>query len=71
MLITSKEPLSKGEGISFSFTLPDRTLVSGYGEIARVAHMTTIPPAFVYGVKFSSLDQGASSIEAAVNKYTR
>jgi hypothetical protein len=72
MLIKSNEPLSKGEGISFSFALPDRTQVSGYGEIARVAQMTTIPYAYVYGIKFLSLDQGAaSSIEAAVNKYLR
>jgi CheY-like chemotaxis protein len=72
MLIKSQEPLSKGEGIFFSFTLPDGTPVSGYGEIARVAQMTTTPHAFVYGIKFSNLDQSAaSSIEAAVTKYLR
>jgi CheY-like chemotaxis protein len=72
MLIKSKEPLSKGEGIFFSLTLPDGTHARGYGEIARVAHLTTIPDAFLYGIEFSDLDQSvALSIEAAVKKYMR
>ncbi len=69
MLIKSQEPLLKGDGVFFSFFLPDGTHVSGYGEIARVVEQTTEPDAFFYGIKFTNIDPNdQSAIELAVNK---
>ena len=68
MLIRTEEPLSKGDGIFFSFFLPDGTHVSGYGEIARVDQLTT--GAFLYGIKFTDVAPADSSaIEAVVKKF--
>ncbi len=69
MLFRSGEPLSKGDGIFFSFFLPDGTHVSGYGEIARVDKPTTEPEAFLYGIKFTNVEPGVQmAIEAVVEK---
>jgi len=69
MLIRAAEPLSKGDGVYFSFFLPNGTHVTGYGEIARVDTVSTSPEAFLYGIKFTDVDPGVKSlIEAAVNK---
>jgi CheY-like chemotaxis protein len=69
MLFRSGEPLSKGDGIFFSFFLPDGTHVSGYGEIARVDKPATEPEAFLYGIKFTNIDPGVQlAIEAVVKK---
>ncbi len=69
MLIKMQEPLSKGDGIYFSFFLPDGTHVSGYGEIARVVEQATAPDPFFYGIKFTNVDPNdQSAIEAAVRK---
>ena len=68
MLIRTEEPLSKGDGIFFSFFLPDGTHVSGYGEIARIDQLAT--GAFHYGIKFTDVALADSSaIEAVVKKY--
>ncbi len=69
MLFKSGEPLSKGDGIFFSFFLPDGTHVSGYGEIARVDKPATDPEAFLYGIKFTNIDPGIQlAIETVVEK---
>ncbi len=69
MLFRSEEPLSQGDGIFFSFFLPDGTHVSGYGEIARVDKPASEPEAFLYGIKFTNVDPGVQlAIEAVVEK---
>jgi len=72
MLMKAEEPLAKGDGIFFSFFLPDGTHVSGYGEIARTVQLSTILNAFFYGVKFTSLDEETrAAIEATIRKSNR
>jgi DNA-binding response OmpR family regulator len=69
MLIKAKEPLSKGEGIFFSFFLPDGTHVSGYGEITRINRPGLEQDSFLDGIKFTSIDPGVqSAIDAVVKK---
>jgi CheY-like chemotaxis protein len=69
MLISAEEPLAKGDGVYFSFFLPDGTHVSGYGEIARVNKVPSALEAFLYGIKFTDVDPDVKSlIEAAVKK---
>ena len=69
MLIKTEEPLAKGEGVFFSFFLPDGTHVSGYGEIKRIVRQKTVPVTFLYGVKFTNIDEDVkSSIDKVVNK---
>jgi response regulator RpfG family c-di-GMP phosphodiesterase len=72
MLIKAEEPLAKGDGIFFSFFLPDGTHVSGYGEIARAVQLSTILNTFFYGIKFTNLDEDTkSAIETTVKKSIR
>ena len=67
MLIRAEEPLAKGEGIFFSFFLPDGSHASGYGEIARVVRLTDPPESFLYGIRFTDIAPGVRrAIEAAV-----
>jgi DNA-binding response OmpR family regulator len=67
MLIKTEEPLSRDDGIFFSFFLPDGAHVSGYGEITRVIQLEDEPGVFLYGVKFTSIDPDVkSAIEAAI-----
>ncbi|HTG01701.1 MAG TPA: PilZ domain-containing protein [Nitrospirota bacterium] len=54
MLIRSDTPLLAGDGISFSFILPDNTPVNGYGKIARDARHA--PDFYSYGVKFTIIE---------------
>ena len=69
MLIKAKEPLSKGDGIFFSFFLPDGTHVSGYGEITRINRPGLEQDSFLDGIKFTSIDPGVqSAIDAVVKK---
>ena len=69
MLISAEEPLAKGDGVYFSFFLPNGSHVSGYGEISRVKKVPASPGAFLYGIKFTDIDPGVRSlIEAAVNR---
>jgi len=69
MLIKAEEPLTKGEGIFFSFFLPDGAHVSGYGEIIRVVQQETTPECFLYGIKFTNIDPDVrSAIHAITNK---
>jgi len=69
LLIRAAEPLSKGDGVYFSFFLPKGTHVSGYGEIARVDKVPGEPEAFLYGIKFTDVDPCVKAlIEAVVNK---
>ncbi len=69
MLFRSEEPLSKGDGIFFSFFLPDGTHVSGYGEIARVDKPSSDPEAYLYGIKFTNVDPSVQlAIEEIVEK---
>jgi CheY-like chemotaxis protein len=66
MLIKTEEPLSRDAGIFVSFFLPDGSHVSGYGEITRVMKLED-EPGFLYGVKFTSIDQEVkSAIKEAV-----
>jgi CheY-like chemotaxis protein len=67
MLITAEEPLVKGAGIFVSFFLPDGTHISGYGEIMRVERMKATAEMYLYGVKFTNIDQDA---KAAIEKVT-
>jgi hypothetical protein len=60
MLIKTEEPLSRDAGIFISFFLPDGTHVSGYGEITRVIQLEN-EPGYLYGVKFTSIDQDVKS----------
>lgn len=71
MLIKAEEPLAVGDGIFFSFFLPDGTHASGYGEIARVVvPQVNIHDAFHYGIKFTDVSPSVmSSIESIVRKY--
>ncbi len=72
MLMKAEEPLAKGDGIFFSFFLPDGTHVSGYGEIARTVQLSTILDMFFYGVKFTNLDEETrQAIEETVRKSSR
>jgi CheY-like chemotaxis protein len=67
MLIRTEEPLAKGDGIFFSFFLPDGTHISGYGEIARVEQSET--GAYHFGIKFTNVSPADSSaIEEAIKK---
>jgi hypothetical protein len=69
ILIKTEEPLSKGDGIFFSFFLQDGNHISGYGEIKRVIMPHATPGEFFYGIKFTNIDPGVqSSIEAAIDK---
>ena len=69
MLIKTEEPLSKGDGIFFSFFLPNGTHVTGYGEITRVVPPAKAPDALLYGIKFTNIDPGVqSAIDAVINK---
>lgn len=66
MLIRSEEALSKGEGIFFSFFLPDGTHISGYGEITRAERLATTRDTFLYGIRFTNIDPDVKAvIEAA------
>ncbi len=71
MLIKAEEPLAVGDGIFFSFFLPDGTHASGYGEIARVVvPQVSARDSFHYGIKFTDVSPSVtSSIEAIVRKY--
>ena len=69
MLMKAKEPLAKGDGIFFSFFLPDGTHVSGYGEIARVAQLATALDASFYGIRFTTIDPDVQiAIDTVVKK---
>jgi len=68
MLIRAEEPLAKGDGVFFSFFLPDGTHVSGYGEIVRAVQLTTGPESYQFGVNFTSIDPAA---KAAIERVVR
>jgi CheY-like chemotaxis protein len=69
MLIRSDEPLSKGDGVFFSFYLPDGTHVAGYGEITRVVQPAMPFDGLLYGIRFTNIDQVVqSAIDVLVNK---
>jgi len=69
MLIRADEPLTKGEGIFFSFFLNDGTHVGGYGEITRIVRQPAAPHAFQYGIKFTNIsEKDRSAIEAVVKR---
>lgn len=69
ILIKTEEPLSKGDGIFFSFFLQDGKHISGYGEIRRVILPISKPGEFLYGIKFTNIDPAVqSAISAAFDK---
>jgi CheY-like chemotaxis protein len=69
MLIKSMEPLAKGDGIFFSFFLPDGTHASGYGEIARAAQAEAGTDTYLYGIRFTNIEPAVrTAIEAAVKR---
>lgn len=66
MLIKSDAPLLAGDGISFSFFLPDNTHVNGFGKIARDGRHAA--DSYYYGVKFTVLEPSIrAAIESALN----
>jgi len=70
MLIKAEEPLSVGDGVFFSFFLPDGRHASGYGEIARAVPLINARDAFYYGIRFTNVDPSVKSlIEETVRKY--
>jgi CheY-like chemotaxis protein len=69
MLIRSEEHLAKGDGIFFSFFLPDGTHVSGYGEISRVARFKSVSDPGFYGIRFTNIEPADQAvIDAFVRK---
>ena len=69
MLIRSDEPLLKGDGVFFSFFLPNGTHVTGYGEITRVVLPVKQHDVLLYGIKFTNIDPVVqSAIDAVINK---
>jgi CheY-like chemotaxis protein len=69
MLIRSNEPLSKDDGIFFSFFLSNGTHVTGYGEITRVVPPATPHDVLLYGIRFTNIDPVVqSAIDSAINK---
>jgi CheY-like chemotaxis protein len=69
MLIRAEEPLSKGDGVYFSFFLPNGSHVTGYGEISRVDKVPGEPGVFLYGIRYTDVAPGVKAlIEAAVKK---
>lgn len=69
MLITANEPLTKGDGIFFSFYLPGGTHVSGYGEISRVEQREAASGPYRYGIRFTNITLDVrAAIEAAIKK---
>ena len=71
MLIRAEEPLGKGDGIFFSFFLPDGTHVSGYGEIVRAVQLSAEPETYQLGVNFTSVDPATKAAIEQVVKLTR
>ena len=72
MLIRTEEQLSKGDGIFFSFFLPDGAHVSGYGEIARAVHPAAETDAFLYGIRFTNIAPDVqAAIETAIKRNSR
>jgi CheY-like chemotaxis protein len=71
MLIRAQEPLAKGDGIFFSFFLPDGTHVSGYGEIVRAVQLVNEPDSFQFGITFTSIDPEVKAAIEKVVKLTR
>lgn len=69
MLIRSEELLAKGDGIFFSFFLPDGSQASGYGEIMRADRTAPEADMYLYGVRFTNIDPAVRAIiEAAMKK---
>jgi CheY-like chemotaxis protein len=69
MLIRSEELLAQGDGIFFSFFLPDGTHVSGYGEIARAVRAGVRSDMYQYGIRFTNIEpEVKAAIEAAIRK---
>jgi CheY-like chemotaxis protein len=67
MLIKTQEPLAKGDGIFFSFFLPDGRHVCGYGEIARIAVDRVVSGMRLYGIRFTNIDPAAvAALEAFI-----
>jgi len=55
MLMRAIEPLSRGDGIFFSFHLSSGKNIAGYGEIVRVEPAIDRSSAFLYGIKFTNV----------------
>jgi len=69
MLITANEPLTKGDGVFFSFYLPGGAHVSGYGEIIRVEQREAASGPYRYGIKYTNITPDVrAAIEAVVKK---
>jgi CheY-like chemotaxis protein len=69
MLIRSEELLAKGDGIFFSFFLPDGMQASGYGEIVRTAPIANEADMYQYGIRFTNIDPAVKAmIESAMKQ---
>jgi CheY-like chemotaxis protein len=55
MLMRAVEPLSRGDGIFFSFHLSSGKNIAGYGEIVRAEPATDTSSSFFYGIKFTNV----------------
>jgi CheY-like chemotaxis protein len=72
MLIRAEEPLEKGSGVFLSFFLPDGRHIGGYGEIVRVERMQTTAEMYLYGIRFTNMDEECrSAIESVVKLRTK
>ncbi len=71
MLIKSQEPLSRGDGIFFSFFLPDGRHVSGYGEVTRTDRSAAAHDDYRYGVKYTNVEPEAEAAIKAVVEQNR
>ncbi|HWR73604.1 MAG TPA: PilZ domain-containing protein [Nitrospirota bacterium] len=72
MLIAATEPLTKGDGIFFSFFLPHGEHVSGYGEIVRIERGAGEQKSFLYGVRFTNIEPAAkAAIDAVIDRAKR
>lgn len=71
MMIRSEVRLAKGEGLSFSFSLPGGKTVSGHGEIVW-SRQVQDSSAYHCGVKFTTIDPAARAMIAEfVNQHTQ
>ncbi len=68
MLIRTEEPLSKGDGVFFSFFLPDGKHVSGYGEIKRVVQPADKNGPRLYGIRFTNIEP---VVQAAIDSVVK
>jgi CheY-like chemotaxis protein len=69
MLIRTDLGLSPGEGVSFSFYLPEGTKVVAHGEVVRIVKQAAGSDEQCYGIKYTNIAEDARArIDAYVKK---